>query len=431
MGRIGFGWDQERDALAATNILAGKLTLLGPRVQGPTGFFLPPYFFYILAPFYAVTAGNPTATSVFIIFWSTVFFAGSYLVISKIFDRTVALMFLALWAVNPLAVSIDTIAWNPVVIPGLLMLLIYAVYLFYKNQKKWNVFLIGLVFGLGVSFHTQFIFTSLVFSPLILDLLKRKKFRQFAYMLARGIIPFIPILIFDLRHNFLNIKQLLGYSVNSDLVGNRVLTVWSHVASFATGLEIKDWIGVLVYLLVSVGLIYAVLHIKDLVQKKIFTGMSLTWILTLPVFYVGIRNPSEYYFNFLLVILLLLVAFLANKWKRVGIIMLLLLSLSFVYRALPLLNDIKLSLREKSAAVLFLGRVTQEAGSFNVSFNVPANEDSGFRYLLKFQGVKYSGDPKDPLIEFEIPPSNKSGTFSFGDIGIYFPEGWTRDNWIR
>ncbi len=181
--RIGFGWDQERDALAATNILSGKLTLLGPRVQGPSGFFLPPYFFYIRAPFYVLGNLSPYSMIGFIIFWSVLFFAVSYLIISKVFDRKTALFFLALWAVNPLAISIDAIAWNPVVIPLLFILLIYLIHLYFEKKKIKYLFLSGLTFGLGVSFHLQFLFIFPIFVLPILDVLKNKKFKDLVNLL--------------------------------------------------------------------------------------------------------------------------------------------------------------------------------------------------------------------------------------------------------
>jgi len=57
--RLPFGWEQERDAFFVRDILRGKLTLIGPRVVGPGGFFLPPYFFYLLSPFYFLFKLNP------------------------------------------------------------------------------------------------------------------------------------------------------------------------------------------------------------------------------------------------------------------------------------------------------------------------------------------------------------------------------------
>jgi hypothetical protein len=38
--------------------------------------------------------------------------------------------------------------------------------------------------------------------------------------------------------------------------------------------------------------------------------------------------------------------------------------------------------------------------SYNVSFDVPFNEDSGLRYLLKYNEVPVSRKDSDPLVEF-------------------------------
>lgn len=428
-GRIGFGWDQERDAVAATGILAGKLTLLGPRVQGPAGFFLPPYFFYIIAPFYALGGLSPFATAGFIIFSAFLFFTSAYLIVSKVFDKKTALLFLAIWAVNPLSVSIDTIAWNPVVIPTLFLVFIYTYYRYLKNTKNLNIFLLGLIFGFGVSFHIQFIFTFLLLMPLLIDLIKKKNFLPFGYLITGIVIPFLPILIFDLRHNFLNVKQLIGYSLNSGLLENRTLVVWSNTTAFITGLAPAKITGFIFYVVVSLGLYFVTLKISDEVTKKIFTGLSLVWIFSLPLFYLFLKNPSEYYFNYLLLIPVLLVGYLLNIKKIPGVILLLLVVSSFILRSRPLLNNVALSLRDKNQAVETLGKITKNSSPFNISFDVPFNEDSGFRYLLKYHKIVYSGNPKDSLIEFIIPGQKRPNTFTSGQVGIYIPSEWLKNNW--
>ncbi len=430
-GRLIFGWDQERDAIAATNVLSGKLTLLGPRVQGPLGFFLPPYFFYLLAPFYALVGSSPIATAVFIVFWSILFFGLTYWVISKIFNMNVALVFLTLWAVNPMAISIDTIAWNPVVVPALFVVLIYLFYLCLKSPNSKLLLLLGLVFGLGVSFHTQFLFTSLLLIPLFKDLIKSKSFAHFKYLIVGAVIPFLPILLFDLRHNFLNIKQFLGYSLNPDILDNRALMVWGRVSSFVVGLNPTVIVGLCFYTLISVILIFLVIRNKDEIQKKIFTGLTYVWMFSLPLFYLILKSPSEYYFNYLLVVAAIAVACLISIKRLLGIVILILVVLSFALRSLPLLRDTKFSLKEKTNSVIFLKKIVQNSNPFDVSFDVPYNEDSGFRYLLGYYKVKYSSDPKDPLIEFVVPINRKLTAFPVGTMGIYIPQKWLNNNWLK
>jgi hypothetical protein len=428
-GRVGFGWDQERDAVAATNILAGKLTLIGPRVQGPDGFFLPPYFFYMIAPFYALTAGSPMATTIFIIFWSFLFFVVSYSVLTKVFNKNMALFFLALWAVNPLSVSMDTIAWNPVVIPLLFILLIYLIHLYFKNHRIKYAVLAGLTFGLGASFHLQFLFIFPIFIPVIADILRSKRFKDLISFAAASLLPFLPIAIFDLRHNFLNISKVVQFIKSGDMGINRVMTVWGNIYSFAVGRVPSNQVGLIVYVLVLFGLFLVGARLKDRVQRKIIIGLGYTWAFSLPLFYLLIKNPSEYYFNYLVIPFIVLLSILLNKWKRFGVILLVGILVYFVFWTSRGLSGVQLSLWEKDQAIGLLSKISKNSTPFNVSFDVPFNEDAGFRYLLNYYKVGYSGSIKDPLIEFVIPYQKRSETFVVGQIGIYVPTSWLNTNW--
>ena len=72
--RVIFDWDQERDAWVIKQILSEKkLTLIGPRVLGPEGFFLGPFFTYLLAPFYLLTSLHPRAIIFFLIAYNFAF----------------------------------------------------------------------------------------------------------------------------------------------------------------------------------------------------------------------------------------------------------------------------------------------------------------------------------------------------------------------
>jgi len=428
-GRVGFGWDQERDAWAVKSILSGKPTLLGPRVQGPAGFFLPPYFFYLLTPFYAVTAGSPLATSIFIIFWSAVFFGLAYRLIFEIFNKRTALYFMALWAVNPLAVSIDTIAWNPIVVPLAFILLLYLLYLYLKKKKIKYLFLAGICFGLGMSFHLQFLFVFPVFIPVVIEIIKNKKIKQLINLGVGTVLPFLPIFLFDLRHNFLNFNQIIVFAKEGSGNINRVLPVWERVASFVLGITPSGILGIALYLIVGLGLLALTYKLKNKINKKTVFGLGLVWIFSLPFFYLFIKNPSEYYFNYLLVPLILFISLFLVKFKHLGAIVLAVTVFYFAFRAAPVLRDSHLNLREKSKAVIFLSEITKNSTPFNVSFDVPANEDSGFRYMLDYYKVGYSGDFSDPLIEFVIPGQKRKDIFVVGEIGIDIPEGWLKDNW--
>ena len=76
------------------------------------------------------------------------------------------------------------------------------------------------------------------------------------------------------------------------------------------------------------------------------------------------------------------------------------------------------SLANKAKVVKYIGKVTENK-KFNLSYSVPAGQNSGFSYLLYFYKVIPSNGFNDPLIQIIIPSQNKYK--SFGDISIDFP----------
>ncbi len=426
-GRLGFGWDQERDALAVSEILKGDIKLIGPRVYGPTGFFLPPYFFYILTPFYLLNNLSPFSSIYFIIFFAICSFVVAYKLITRIFGSSVGLIFVSLLAVNPLSISIDTISWNPIFIPILFILTIYYSYLSIKEKNTKNIFLLGLFFSLGVSFHLQFVFVLPLILVVLYQYFKTKNSKLIVYFAVATIIPFLPILLFDLKHNFLNIRQIFlfeGFGGNSV---NRLTSVWANFVSFMFGVNNNNLFGIFVYLFTSVGLYLFSKTEKSKEIKLVLFGLSLVVLSSLPIFRILIKNPSEYYFNYLLVPILLLISLVLCKLrKKYTVILSLIIFSYFAYKSIPLLNDANLGLKQKNNAVIFLKKITSGSYTYNVSFDVPFNEDAGFRYLLKHNNVEVSGSETDPLIEFVLPSNRKKVTYYVGRIGLLIPEGFIK-----
>ena len=186
--RIGFGWDQERDAWAASEILGGDIKLIGPRVLADTGFFLPPYFFYILTPFYLLGNGSPFSLVLFLVFYNLLFFVTSYELLRRIFSKKFSYIFLAIWALNPLSISMDTVVWNPIFVPLLFLVLLFLVHKTHLSKKSRALsFLTGAVFGLGISFHVQLSLAIAAFA--------RKKFLTFkkvTLFLLGTLMMFLP-----------------------------------------------------------------------------------------------------------------------------------------------------------------------------------------------------------------------------------------------
>ena len=410
-GRLGFGWDQERDAVAVSQILHGDIKLIGPRVLGDLGFFLPPYFFYLLAPFYKLFLGSPFSLAYFLGIYDLVFFCVSYLVISKLFNRKTAFAFLLFWSVNPFAVSIDSVSWNPLFVPLLFVLLLYF--------SERSGFVSGMIAGFGLSSHFQFLLTL----PVIFK--KKIKLKFIAFFLAGFFVCLIPLLAFDLKNNFLNLGLLVRF-IRGEGTRNSLafLPVWDNVVSgiLATGpnrlVSIVFYLAVLLFLYIKRG-------------NSVLKRFLYVWLLFPAAFALYGKRPSEYYFNYLLVVVSIVFAYVVAASKKLYVYLLFFAVLVlFASKSTEQFRSANFGLHKKDEVVSFLAEITKNAGAFNVSFDLGLEGDSGFKYLFEYHKVASTGDPNDPLIQISAPPDPKAD-FAIESVGIELPDGWVANNWVK
>ena len=427
--RVIFDWDQERDAFIIKQILVEKkLTLIGPRVLGPEGFFLGPYFTYLLTPFYFVTSLHPQAIILFIVIYSLGFFGLTFWVLQKLFNHLVALIFLLIWALHPSLIGIDKIAWNPILVP---LIIIFSWLLVFKLFKKPSFFLllaIGLIAGLGINFHFQLIYLV----PFILVFLFSQKKRQFkkAIVFFSGfILPFLPLFLFDLRHSFLNLRLLIDFLFKKSGEANWLawLPVWKNVSVGFVGFDFP-FLPLLFYLLPLGIIIFLWRKETDNFMKRFYLASMVSWLIFPFGFALFGQRPSEYYFNFLYPFLVvLLVLFLlktVKKWQLIFLLALLFLLLRG--------NQLETELQPNPLGLSYKEKVVQRIGEigrgkkFNVSFSVPLGMDTGYRYLLDFYQIKQSQDPNDALLRIVVPPEKEPVDEVFGGIGLFIPENFEK-----
>lgn len=413
--RIGFGWDQERDANAVMGILSGDIKLIGPRVLSDAGFFLPPYFFYLLVPFYKVLGGSAYSIIGFNIFYNLVFFVSAYILLKKHFDTRLALIFLSLWAVNPLTTAIDTITWNPLLVP--IISLVLMLVSMKSLKKSWQYLALGLFIGFGLSIHVQV----LLLLPLFISNFYKnyKKLPVFAMGVAA---TFVPILLFDLKNNFLNLKLVTSSaSAGGDLLS--FLPVWRNFASRLVGVEVSLVVAIVIYFV-----ILAILFASR--KKTVFKNLMFVWILFPVAFMLYGKRPSEYYFNFLITGIIFLASFYLSKLQLKFSLPVLLVTLLFFagvthQQFLPQ----SFSLSKKMEVVDFIKNITVGRPNFNVSFEIRGEGDVGFRYLLRSNISNYSGLPTDPLFQLNSPVK-KTDNFIIAPMAIELPVGWIENHWV-
>lgn len=422
--RVGFGWDEERDALVIKKILVEKSpTLIGPRVLGPQGFFLGPYFTYLLTPFYFLTKLHPSAIIFFIIVYNLAFFFLTFLVLTRFFNLPTALIFLLIWALHPTLIDIDQIAWNPLLVP-LIAVTSWALLFRVLKKPTWRAWLgVGILIGLGINFHFQLIFL-LPFALVFLLFRRKNLIKKLGSFFAGVVICFLPLLLFDLRHSFLNLKLLLGF-LRGEEGGNFLawLPVWRNVTLGLTGFNLS-WLPIAFYLSVLILALWTWRREKKPAFRLFFSAFSVIWLLFPLGFAFFGQRPSEYYFNFLYPFLALLIAHFLSKTVKRWHLILLFLILFFFFQTVRLKEGLRpdpFGLFYKEQAVHRIDEIGK-GKKFNVSFSVPLGWDTGYRYLLEFYQIEQSGDIDDPLFQIFIPP--REGNEVFGGIGLQVPHSF-------
>lgn len=422
-----FDWDQEQFSNQILKIIKhGDFTLLGPRANNDLGFFLAPYFTYILLPWYYVANLNPYVLLPFLVTFNIFFYFTSFFIIRKLFSTAHALWFLFFWTLNFMFQNYDQIPWWPLFIPlGVLSVwyFLQKIYTVPKDTKNW-VFL-GFALGFFFNMHFQFIFLTL-FSIIFLTILLIK--HRYALKNSIGsiggfVVTFTPLLIFDLRNSFLNSKLFFQFFFG-ELGGEaKDVNVWywvfGHFIEPYTHSE----------LLVPVPIFYIIILLFFIVLSRskaqfytFFYHAALSLWLIFPLFYMfwG-KRPSEYYFMFLAPFIIIAITdfFLTIKYNfllSIVAILIILINTPRIYTRSFEINPVGLYHKQQVVQQIYK-RLNDK--KFNVSFDGAPNTATGFQYLFEVKGVKQTGNWTDPLVQVREPP--QPGDITIGRYGILLP----------
>lgn len=196
-----FGMDQENEALIIQNIVQGKhFPLLGLSV-GDTGLYRGPLFLYLFSIPTLLFSGNPLIGAMIASFLGVVTTFFIYKVGKSMMTEQIGLWSALFYAGSFLVSFYDRQFWNPSVIPLLSLMIGYICFRILNKEFRLFPFL-ALLFGIAIHSH----FSILIFLPFIIYIIiiKRKSLTKkliiISFMLF--IITQLPLIFFDLRHNF-------------------------------------------------------------------------------------------------------------------------------------------------------------------------------------------------------------------------------------
>ena len=205
---IYFDTDVAKDFLIMDEITHKKIVLIGPRADFQ-GLFHGTIWHYFNLPVYMLGHGNPEIQGWFWIFLVLLFIAGNYYFIRKIFDKKSALIatvFLSFYLV------LYTQSFSNG--PASIFVMPFCLYFFtlYIISGDWRYLALHII-CIGILIHLLLA----VGIPLLLSLvganywiIRKKKYRHLFFWLII-ILFFLPFLLFDLRHNFIQLRSAWQY----------------------------------------------------------------------------------------------------------------------------------------------------------------------------------------------------------------------------
>lgn len=332
--RWGLAYDQAHDALVARYALdAHKIPLLGPfSSAGPfqTG---GEWYWFIMAgvALYPDAVLTPWLFLAFI----CVFFV--YLMIrlgTEMVDKKFGIIVGLLSAFSTAQIAQSTNLTNQAPLAIISLLALWSMVKYIRTRNINYFFLLGFFVSLGASIHLQGIalISLALFTLFFAGVPLRKK--SLIYFIVGLILPWFPVFISDLSHNFFNFTNMLNYylydqyKISLDVLGRRWLTyagvfwpnAWAHV------------IGGQVMMGYATISILGATFLNELLKKRI----SREWYIILASFLCAVialrytRTPLFYsYIVFLHPFILLLtgwIIYTAYKIKKIlGVILLVLI----------------------------------------------------------------------------------------------------------
>lgn len=217
--------DQGRDATIAKEILIDhNPVLIGP-VTSTGNMYLGPLYYYFMVPFLAMSYPSPVGPAYAIALLSILTIALVYYLGKEMVGEKAALSATILTSLSATLVYFAHFSWNPNPSPIMAVLLIWATYrAITKHPKYW--ILVGLCVAVLVQLHYITLLclpaAGLIWLNQLRVDIKNRKANIISGLVALGvfIVSFLPLVLFDLRHNFINSQSFIHF-LTADLGPNQ------------------------------------------------------------------------------------------------------------------------------------------------------------------------------------------------------------------
>lgn len=436
--KVGFNWDQEDTAFTLKKIIVDKkLTLIGTQTS-EGGLFMGPLYYYFFVPFFLLFKMDPIAGPVAVSLVGVLTTLLMFFVGKKLFEERVGILASFIYATSYFIISFDQIVWQANFMMLFSLLILLAIF-FIKEKKKLAYVSLALFLSLSLHGHFSaiFLFVDIILVWLFFPSL-RPNIKNLSIIFLFSLISFLPLIIFNFRHQNILMNNFTGFlnnstgvNINFFLRGKQVLLMnLENLEKIFTQLR-----SILVELVIlSLFIIFPVIHrlAKGFQEKDLFWMKILLIFIFVPIIVMNFykKNLSEYYFFTAMPALIILISYtiliIFDDIKVLSPVLTLLLllylfdNLSFIFKA-----ENKFSLGKKKEIIRYIISKTKNQ-TFRLQNDLFPGYNFGFKYLLYFYKANITEKSTapvykitGPLDEFRIKTIDKD--FG-GGLGIEVPK---------
>lgn len=209
--------DQGRDALVLYKILTElDLPFIGP-ITSVGGFFLGPLYYYLMAPFLWLANFNPVGPAVATAIIGVLTIPVIYLVVSEMLSKKAAKFTAFLYTLGSMPVILTRGAWNPNPMPLAVLGIVFGFYKARVTQKTTWLILSAISLGIALQLHYMIVFLGPFIVLQLYKVLKNKQLRsRLIFWFLAIIILMIPLILFELKNDFINFNGLIEYLTKNE-----------------------------------------------------------------------------------------------------------------------------------------------------------------------------------------------------------------------
>jgi 4-amino-4-deoxy-L-arabinose transferase-like glycosyltransferase len=394
-----FQGDEGRDALVLYRMaVEHKFTLIGPGTS-IGNMYNGPLYYYLILPAYILGRLSPVAPSILVALIGVATVWLVWKVGREWFSPRAAATAAILYAVAPTVIIYSRSSWNPNVMPFFALLTIYGVWRVFKGSSPWWIVVAGVALAFAIQSHylglllvpTAGLWALLAYRRATAPERRRLRPAYFAG-LAAFLVLMSPLLLFDLRHNWLNARAMDAFfTQRQETVNLKVYKALPNLGPLFIDIITRLIAAFSVPLAQAISLLVIIGTVVEVFRTKWRPSLWLlfTWI-GFGLLGLGLykQHIYDHYYGFFFPAFFLLTGValdsLVRRFKIAGNLVAALVVVALVYvnlsvsplRATP--NDIY----QKTQVAAHQIEAAAAGQPFNLGMIAKNNYDAGYRYIL-------------------------------------------------